>query len=127
MGQRGAIFEVVVAHLVSASFDLRNHVGVPDGPFTNQEEGCRCVVLPKNLQDFECETWVRAIVEGESHYGKIRPNAISNIRTESLYYAQDTERLHPVDHKPHPQKSGGNQQDSQHLLPQSRPRAPDRL
>jgi len=39
----------------------------------------------------------RAIVEGKSHYRKIRPNAISNIGSDSLYHAQDTERLHPED------------------------------
>jgi hypothetical protein len=39
----------VVADLVSVSFDFGNNVGVSDGSFANEEEGCRCVVLPKNL------------------------------------------------------------------------------
>ena len=49
MAQSGLIFEVVIANLVSRSFDLRDYLGVAHGSFADEEESCLGVMPMKNL------------------------------------------------------------------------------
>ena len=49
MPQSRSISEVVIANLVSRSFDLGNHFGVAQGSFADEEESCLGVVPMKNL------------------------------------------------------------------------------
>jgi len=85
----------MVTDLVSGSFDMRNHIGVADGSFANEEESCLGVVLLKNIEDSEREGWMWAVVKGKGNHRTMGPNSIGNIGRESLDHAQDSERLHP--------------------------------
>jgi len=101
----------VIANLMSRSFDLRNHLGVPQGSFADEEESCLGVMPMKYLQHFGRESWMWAVVEGKRNHRAMSPNSINNIGRQSLYHAQDRERFHPKHYEPCPQESGGHQED----------------
>lgn len=104
----------MVADFVSPSFNMRNHLWVPDSSFANEEEGCLGVVLPKNLEDSEREGWMWAVVKGKRNHRTMSPNSIGYIGRESLDHPQDSERLHPEHQQPHPEKSDGHQEGNDH-------------
>jgi len=49
VAQCRSVSEVVIANLVSRSFDLRNQLGVAQGSFADEEESCRSLVPMKNF------------------------------------------------------------------------------
>jgi hypothetical protein len=57
---------------------------VAQGSFADEEESCLGVVPMKNLQHFERENWMWAVVEGKRNHRTMSPNSINNIGRESL-------------------------------------------
>ena len=115
MVQSRAVPEVVVADLVSGSFDTGSHLRMAERPLANQEEGGLGVVTLENLENLGRERGVWAIIEGKGHQGVIDPNPISDVGREPLEYAQDTERLYPEHQEPHPEESHGRHENRRHL------------
>jgi hypothetical protein len=114
MAQSRTLHKVVIANLVSGSFDTGNHFRVTEGSLANQEEGCPGVVPLQNLEDLRREGRVWAIIEGKGNQRKIGPNSIGDVGRQSIEHTQGSEGLYPEHQEPNTQESNGRQEYRHH-------------